>query len=65
METESEPRIYRLIRFTYSGRPRTLRNHVTESEAQRHCSDPKTHGTRNGVRWFDGWDYMKGCAPSK
>ena len=57
------PRIYRIVRFHESGRPRTVRNNVTLTEAQGHCSDPKTHGFRGGKRWFDGYDYMRGCAP--
>jgi len=57
------PRIYRIIRFHEHGRPRTLRNHLTLTEAQRHCSRSDTHGTRGGSRWFDGYDYMRGCAP--
>ena len=60
---ESEPRIYRIIRFSQKGRPRTRRNNVTLTEARNHCSDPLTRGyhARSG-RWFDGYDYMRGCA---
>ena len=36
---------------------------VTLTEAQQHCSRDDTHGTRAGVRWFDGYDYMPGCRP--
>jgi hypothetical protein len=57
------PRIYRVIRLRFGGRPRTVRQHMTLAEAQRHCSDPKTHGVRGGVRWFDGYDFMRGYAP--
>lgn len=53
---ECEPRIYRIRRFRLHGKTTTVRAHVTESEAQRHCSDPKTRG--NG--WFDGYDLMRG-----
>jgi len=58
-----QPRIYRIIRFRENGTPRTIRNNVTLSEAQAHCRRPDTHGTRAGVRWFDGYDYMRGCRP--
>lgn len=54
-----EPRIYRIIRFRFHGKPRTIRNGVTLTEAQAHCQREDTHG--NG--WFDGYDYMRGCAP--
>jgi len=63
-EWTPEPRIYRIIRFYENGRPRTIRNHCTLTEAQNHCCDPKTQGIdRNGNRWFDGYDYMRGCRP--
>ena len=62
-EPVGEPRIYRIIRFRQDASPRTIRNNVTLTEAQNHCKDPKTHGTRAGVRWFDGYDYMPGCRP--
>lgn len=48
--------IYRIIRFRQHGKSRTVRNGVTLQEAQRHCSDEKTHG----AGWFDGYDLMKG-----
>lgn len=59
-----EPRIYRTIRFHYNGRPRTLRNHLTLTEAQAHCqrADTSSHSTGSGS-WFDGYDYMKGYKP--
>ena len=56
---ESEPRIYRTIRFRLNGKPRTLRNGLTLSEAQAHCERDDTRGPG----WFDGYDYMRGCAP--
>ena len=56
-------RIYRIIRFRFNGRSRTLRNNVTLVEAQTHCQREDTHGTTNGEPWFDGFDYMRGCAP--
>lgn len=63
---EGEPRIYRIIRFRFNSSPRTIRNNVTLSEAQAHCSrkDTSSHSTGNGS-WFDGYDYMKGCSPRK
>jgi hypothetical protein len=58
------PRIYRIIRFRFDGRPRTIRNSVTLAEAQAHCGDPKTSSHSQGPgSWFDGYDYMKGCRP--
>jgi hypothetical protein len=53
------PRIYRIVRFRFKGRPRTLRSNVTLAEAQAHCQREDT----NGEGWFDGYDYMRGCAP--
>jgi len=61
--TESEPRIYRIIRFTERGTRRNIRKNVTLTEAQNHCSKPETRGVRAGVRWFDGYEYMPGCRP--
>ena len=63
-ERVGEPRIYRIIRYHFNGRPRTVRNCVTLTEAQNHCSRPDTssHSTDKGA-WFDGYDYMRGCAP--
>lgn len=59
---QPEPRIYRIIRFRRNGRPRTVRNNVTLTEAQNHCSRDDTH--KSGV-WFDGYDYMRGCRPKE
>jgi hypothetical protein len=56
-------RIYKIIRFRANGNRRTVRNNVTLAEAQAHCSKPETKGVRGGVRWFDGYDYMRGCRP--
>lgn len=70
----SEPRIYRIIRFRFGGRPRTLRSNVTLAEAQAHCSNPETSSStcsrpgpnsRLRGRWFDGYDYMPGCRPDR
>lgn len=61
---QSELRVYRIIRFRYNGRRRTIKNNVTLSEAQAHCSRPDTssHSTGPGA-WFDGYDFMPGCKP--
>lgn len=61
-----EPRIYRIIRFRYQGRNRTIRRNVTLTEAQAHCGreDTSSHSTGPGA-WFDGYDYMPGCRPDK
>ncbi len=60
-----EPRIYRIIRFRFNAPPRTTRSNVTLTEAQSHCSREDTHGVRAGVRWFDGYDYMRGYRPAE
>lgn len=68
---EPEPRIYRIIRFWYGGRRRTVRSNVTLTEAQAHCENPETSSStcspstrrRRPGRWFDGYDYMPGCRP--
>jgi hypothetical protein len=64
--TEEEPRIYRIIRFRFNQGGRTLRKNVTLTEAQNHCGreDTSSHSTGPGA-WFDGYDYMPGCAPKK
>lgn len=59
MNVAGGPRCYRIIRFYRDGRKRTIRNNVTEGEAQAHCRREDTHGPG----WFDGYDYMKGCRP--
>ena len=56
-----EPRCYRIIRFQRAGGHRTVRNNVTLTEAQNHCGRKDTHGEG----WFDGYDYMRGCAPKE
>jgi len=60
-EPIGSPRIYRIIRFHFNGRPRTIRKHLTLSEAQEWCARPDTssHSTGPGA-WFDGYDTMKG-----
>lgn len=59
--SEGEPRIYRIIRFRQNGRARTVRSNVTLADAQAHCRREDTHG----AGWFDGYDYMPGCAPKE
>lgn len=59
-------RIYRTIRFYFGGRKRTLRQHLTLSEAQAHCARKDTSSHTNGPgAWFDGYDYMRGLKPRK
>ncbi len=58
-EEAGGPRCYRIIRFRRDGRPRTLRNGLTLTEAQAHCGREDTHGPG----WFDGYDLVKGCKP--
>ena len=56
-DTAGGPRCYRIIRFYRNGRrPRTIRNGLSKTEAQAHCSREDTHGPG----WFDGYDLMKG-----
>ena len=50
-----EERIYKIVRYRENGTRRTIRDRVTLTEAKEHCSDPKTRGIRNGIRWFDGY----------
>lgn len=61
-----EPRIYRIIRFRFNGKSRTIRKNVTLTEAQAHCarSDTSSHSIGPGA-WFDGFDYMPGCRPKE
>lgn len=46
--------MYRIVRFRFKGKRRTIKTGLTLEEAQRHCNDPKTKG--NG--WFDGYEAM-------
>lgn len=55
----ASPRCFRIIRFRRNGGHRTIRNNVSEIEAQNHCQRPDTRGEE----WFDGYDYMPGCRP--
>lgn len=61
----TQARCYRIIRFWGDKRPRTIRQYMTRKECQAHCSRPDSTGTRGGVQWFDGFDYMRGCAPRR
>jgi hypothetical protein len=56
-------RCYRIRRYRKNGcgKPRTIRNNVTEAEAQSHCADKDTMGPN----WFDGYDYMRGYTSKK
>ena len=57
------PRCFRIVRFYHPStgrRPRTIKQRLTETEAQNHCSRPDTH---KPGQYFDGYDYMKGTRP--
>lgn len=56
-------RCYRIVRHRFNGKARTIRTGLTLAEAQAHCQREDTHGGTGNARWFDGYDYMKGCAP--
>lgn len=55
-EATEEPRIYRIIRFRFNGRKRTIKTGLTRAEAHAHCAREDTHGPG----WFDGFDLMRG-----
>jgi hypothetical protein len=57
------PRCFRIVRFyapRLNRKPRTIKNGLTEDEAQAHCNREDT--SKDGV-YFDGYDYMKGTKP--
>ena len=58
-----EPRIYRIVRFSFNGPSKTIKKNLTLSEAQAWCRRDDTHGGEGVSRWFDGYDYMTGCRP--
>ena len=43
---------YKIIRFKFEGRKRTIERGLTLEEAQAHCSREDTHGDG----WFDGYE---------
>ena len=58
-----EPRCFQIVRIYYPDtgkQPRTIKKNVTETEAKKHCSRADT---RRPGKYFDGYDYMKGCRP--
>ena len=62
-DQQPEPRCFRIVRFYHpclARRPRTIKNGLTETEAQAHCD---RDDTRKEGCYFDGYDYMKGCRP--
>ncbi len=56
---------YKIIRFRFEGRNRTIKRGLTLEEAQEHCKDPETSGStcsdlkKRGM-WFDGYDIEGG-----
>lgn len=60
--------MYKILRFYFNGRPRTVKRGLTLEEAQKHCKDPETSsrtatGSRERARttrrgpWFEGYDH--------
>lgn len=49
---------YRIIRFRFRGKSRTIRRGLTLAEAQAWCQREDTHGgsTDDGTAWFDGYE---------
>ena len=43
--------MYKIIRFRFNGRNKTIKKGLTLEEAQAHYRDPKT----SGDGWFDGY----------
>ena len=60
---DTEGPVYQIVRGWESGGRRIMRKRLTLAEAQQWCSRKDTHGVTLGVRWFDGYDYMRGCRP--
>jgi hypothetical protein len=59
-EPAGGPRCYRIIRYYKdTNARRTIRKNVTLTEAQGHCHRPET----KTPDWFEGYDFMPGCAP--
>ncbi len=60
---QRQPRCFRIVRVyhpTVDRRPRTIKNGLTEAEAQAHCS---RLDTRKAGVYFDAYEYTKGCKP--
>jgi len=60
---EPAPRCFRIVRFfapPSNRKPRTIKNGLTEAEAQAHC---ERDDTRKAGVYFDGYDYKKGTKP--
>ena len=43
--------MYKIIRYSFYGEPKTIKTDLTLEEAQEHCNDTKTEG----IDWFDGY----------
>ena len=52
---------YNILRFRFNSTPRIVARNLTLEEAQKHCSNPKTHklDKKGNVVWFDGYDKAK------
>lgn len=50
--------MYKIIRFRYEGRNRTIKTGLTLEQAQEHCRREDTHAKDNQgkVIWFDGYE---------
>jgi hypothetical protein len=42
---------YKIVRYRFKKRPRTIKKGLTLKEAKAHCNNPKTRGRG----WFDGY----------
>ena len=60
---------YKIIRFYFKGKRRTIQTGLTLEQAQAHCSDPETSSstctkvvgkrrTKQHGPWFDGYDKL-------